>query len=128
MVDLIKIACQRAGSEPYQQEVEGEVFGAWAAHDSINGVGFKVTFLRFGLALPFEFVEMDDARSVAKEVNELRDDWSDVTHADVKSMGKTITAICERFNAARVDRAIFKGEPEPVEALPAVMRANGMAW
>lgn len=120
MVTMIKIACQRGGSEPYSEEVEGETFGSWAAHDALNGWGFKVTFLRFGLAIPFDFQSMESACRAAEEINALKENWDGVTHAGVRSLKTRIVEIAERNGGERTLGGLtVKGEPPPVESLPA---------
>lgn len=117
-MQTIKIACQTNGSAPYQREVEGEIFGSWAAHDSLNGLGFKVTFVRFGLAVPFEFEGMEAACAAAREIDALKAAWNTVDHAGIRSIGKALAEICERHGGERIGTAVFRGEPDPVDSLP----------
>lgn len=90
----------------------GKIIGAWAAHEAINAAaGYRVTFLRFGTACPYDFPTFAHATRAAKELNALRD-WSDVSLDDIKGMAADLAPICikhmgERLNGptARLDMA-----------------------
>ncbi len=118
MAEKIKIACEKDGSAPFYEEVEGEIYGAWAAHRASVGVYYKVTFIRFGLAVPYDFMDEPSSRRAAKAINSLRRDWAEVTVADIKGMSAEIIGICIRELGTVSNGPKLKGPPVPVASLP----------
>lgn len=118
MASMIKIACQSGGSKYFSRDAEGEVFGAWAAHDGIYGEGFKVTFLRFGLAIPFVFPTMEDACNAAEKINALRQGWDDATREGIVGIRSKIMEIAETNGGVPHLGLAPMGEPESVDNLP----------
>ncbi len=111
-----EIAIQSPFSKPYRRPMEGKVFGAWAAHEAVNELGYRVTFLRFGLAAPYFFETMAGAAAAAKKINALCSDWDDLTGKEIKSRrAKAIKAICAKYPGMVSDGP--KGRAVPVTKL-----------
>lgn len=84
------------------RQVEGTVHGAWAAHEDAYGDGFKVTFLRFGLAVPYDFETMRGAKQAAKAIDALRTEWETIDGEDIKALyGKIIMKLCSERSGER---------------------------
>lgn len=112
---MIALAIHNPQGEPYAIEVDGKTFGAWAEHESTSGLGYRVTFLRFGLAAPYDFDSQRGARKAAKAINALRSDWDRLSAEDIKAEGKKIMAIC---HAERGTPSLGpKGPPVPISTL-----------
>jgi|GEM_PF-4787569 len=78
-------------------KIDADVFGAWAAHPDHSYLGYRVTFLRFGLCVPYLFETRLSARQAAKQINELRSEWGDITGAELKRQyGGEIKKICSK--------------------------------
>lgn len=110
----------------YYRDIAREVwpprrFGSVKASlNAMNGCGFRVSFLRFGLAIPFDFESMESACRAAAEINALKKKWDRATHAGIRSIKKQIVEIAERNGGERTLGGLtVKGEPPPVESLPA---------
>lgn len=91
----ITISALLPGGGIAHREVEGVVHGAWAAHEDAYGHDYRVTFLRFGLAVPYDFDTMAGAKAAAKAISALRTEWETISGEDIKALyGKIIMKIC----------------------------------
>lgn len=105
----IEIAIQGIDGKQRRKSVDGKIFGAWAAHGAYSGFGYRVTFIRFGLAVPYDFDNMQGACAAAKKINALCNDWDALTGSAIKSKyGGTIKSMCAKY-AGVVKRPERKG-------------------
>jgi len=104
--------------EPSLEEVSATVHGSWAAHKGLYGFGYRVTFVPFGLAVPFFFDAEKDADEAASRINALCSEWGDLTGKQIKSRyAKKIMAICMDYPGSHSDGP--KGKAVPVTELQA---------